>query len=64
MGSMYNSDSSTLPIKGLPTKRTSKIMYRNRSCYKCKRYPCMNGIDNLRTDFGLSGCIDYVDKSK
>lgn len=51
-------------IKGLPTKRTSKIMYRNRSCSKCVKAPCFIGFDQMKTDFAIAGCIDYVDKSR
>lgn len=49
------------PIKkGLPTKQTSKIMYRNRSCDKCTKAPCFPGFENMRTDFGMAGCVDYI----
>lgn len=50
-----------LPVKGLPTKRTSKILYRNRSCYRCKKNPCFPGFENMKTDFAIAGCIDYID---
>lgn len=51
-------------VKGLPTKRTSKIMYFNRSCSKCIKAPCFPGFENMKTDFAIAGCIDYVDKAK
>lgn len=55
-------NNSTFVKKGIPTKRTSKIMYHNRSCYKCVNAPCFLGFENMRTDFGLAGCIDYKEK--
>ena len=51
-------------IKGLPTKKTSKIMYYNRSCSKCANAPCFAGFDQMKTDFAIAGCIDYLDKTK
>lgn len=56
--------SNTPIVKGLPTKRTSKIMYFNRSCSKCLRAPCFLGFENMKTDFAIAGCIDYMDKTK
>jgi len=47
-------------LKGLPTTKTSKIMYYNRSCSKCKKCPCFPGFENMKTDFAIAGCIDYV----
>ena len=51
-------------VKGLPTKKTSKIMYYNRSCSKCVNAPCFAGFDQMKTDFAIAGCIDYLDKTK
>jgi hypothetical protein len=54
-----------MPVKkGLPTNRTSKIMYYNRSCAKCEKAPCFRGFENMKTDFAIAGCIDYVDKTR
>ena len=51
-------------VKGLPTKKTSKIMYYNRSCSKCANAPCFPGFEKMKTDFAIAGCIDYLDKTK
>jgi hypothetical protein len=56
-----STSTTDLPLKGLPTKRTSKILYRNRSCYKCVKNPCFPGFENMKTDFAMAGCIDYID---
>lgn len=61
---MFNNSSDTPIKKGLPTKRTSKILYYNRSCYKCKNAPCFPGFENMRTDFAIAGCRDYIDKTR
>lgn len=61
---MSTTTSNNPVIKGLPTKRTSKIMYFNRSCSKCIKAPCFPGFENMNTDFAIAGCIDYVDKAK
>lgn len=61
---MSTTTSNNPVIKGLPTKRTSKIMYFNRSCSKCIKAPCFPGFENMKTDFAIAGCIDYVDKAK
>jgi hypothetical protein len=59
------SDTTSSPVvKGLPTKKTSKIMYYNRSCSKCVNAPCFAGFDQMKTDFAIAGCIDYLDKTK
>jgi hypothetical protein len=58
------STSPTVVVKGLPTKRTSKVMYHNRSCSKCKKVPCFSGFDQMKTDFALAGCIDYINKTR
>ncbi len=60
---MSDNTSNTV-IKGLPTNRTSKIIYRNRSCYKCVKAPCFPGFDNMRTDFAMAGCLEYIDKTR
>ena len=61
---MSTTTSNNPVVKGLPTKRTSKIMYFNRSCSKCIKAPCFHGFENMKTDFAIAGCIDYVDKAK
>lgn len=61
---MSTTTSNNPIVKGLPTKRTSKIMYFNRSCSKCLRAPCFAGFENMKTDFAIAGCIDYMDKAK
>ena len=51
-------------IKGLPTKNTSKIIYYNRSCKSCVHNPCFPGFENMKTDFAVAGCMDYINKNK
>lgn len=60
----YMPSSSSTTVKGFPTKHTSKIMYRNRSCEKCLKCPCFPGFENMKTDFAIAGCIEYVDKDR
>lgn len=41
-----------------------KYKYPNRSCKRCIRYPCFDGIDKCRCDFAQYGCIDYNDNHR
>lgn len=59
---MPDTTSSSI-VKGLPTKKTSKIIYYNRSCSKCINAPCFAGFENMKTDFAMAGCIDYKQKN-
>lgn len=36
------------------------IKYSDRSCKKCKKYPCFKGIDKCKSDFAKYGCLDFV----
>ena len=36
------------------------IKYSDRSCKKCKKYPCFRGIDKCKSDFAKCGCYDYI----
>lgn len=51
-------------VKGLPTKKTSKIIYYKRSCKTCIYCPCFSGFENMKTDFAVAGCMDYINKNK
>lgn len=46
-------------IKGLPTKRTTKPIFVDRTCKECANYPCFKGIDRCRSDFAKSGCKEW-----
>ena len=61
---MPTTGTNTSIKKGLPTNRTSKILYYNRSCSKCVNAPCFPGFDNMKTDFAIAGCRDYIDKTR
>lgn len=37
-----------------------KLKYPNRTCKKCKLYPCFDGIESCRCDFSSYGCKLYV----
>ena len=36
-----------------------KLKYPNRSCKKCKKYPCFGEINKCSSDFAKYGCILY-----
>lgn len=36
-----------------------KLKYPNRSCEKCKKYPCFPEITKCSSDFATYGCIYY-----
>ena len=36
------------------------IKYSDRSCKKCKNYPCFIGINKCKCDFAKYGCYDYT----
>lgn len=44
-------------------KDNVKLKYPERTCKECKRYPCRNGLDNLRADLSKYGCSLYSDGS-
>lgn len=41
-----------------------KLKFPDRSCKKCKRYPCFEGINNCVCDFASYGCNIYSDGNK
>lgn len=38
-----------------------KYKYLDRSCKVCKKYPCIEGMDKLPTDFAKYGCTLFED---
>ena len=34
-----------------------------RSCKKCLKYPCLNKMDKLKSNFGAYGCRYYEDEN-
>lgn len=32
-----------------------------RSCKKCLRYPCLDNMDKLKSDFAKYGCVKFSD---
>lgn len=34
--------------------------YPERTCLKCKKYPCFRGQSNLSCDFAKYGCVSWV----
>lgn len=54
-----------LPIqKDLSNEDLDIIIISENSCFKCKKYPCMERQKNGLTkfDFGKSGCVEYKPK--
>ena len=47
------------PLKIIRDKYGIKLKYPNRTCKKCKKYPCFMGIDKLSSDFAKYGCVYF-----
>lgn len=47
-----------------PIKDSDGILYKfpERTCKKCKKYPCMANFDKLVCDFAKYGCITYKEQ--
>lgn len=41
-----------------------KLKYPNRTCKKCKLYPCFDGIELCKSDFARVGCKLWQDDNK
>ncbi len=35
--------------------------FPERSCKRCLKYPCINNMDNLKSDFAKYGCKNWDD---
>ena len=35
--------------------------FPERSCKRCVKYPCLEGMTNYKSDFAKCGCINYAD---
>lgn len=49
-------------LKLFKDKYGVRLKYPNRTCRKCKKYPCFAGIKYCRSDFAKYGCINYLEK--
>lgn len=35
--------------------------YPERSCNKCKNYPCFSGQENMKADYAKYGCKNFIE---
>ena len=40
------------------------LKFPKRICKKCSRYPCVLGMDKLRSNFAAYGCTYFLSKRK
>lgn len=50
-------------MKNSILKDPDGIVYKHpeRTCRDCVRYPCFDGIKNMKCDFAKYGCRKYTD---
>jgi len=46
-------------IKPKKDKYGIKLKFPNRTCKKCRKYPCFDGISKCLSDFAKHGCTYY-----
>lgn len=41
-----------------------KLKYPDRTCIKCNKYPCFDGINKCKSDFAKVGCKFWQNDNK
>ena len=47
------------PIKVAKDPWGTKLKFPYRTCLECRRYPCIKGIENCKSDLAKYGCDIY-----
>lgn len=52
-----------MPVAEVKYKDRNGFHYKHpeRSCSKCEKYPCVNGMQILLSDFAKFGCKNFSD---
>ena len=46
-------------IKPVKDENGIVLKFPKRECKKCNKYPCLEGMEKLRSNFAAYGCIYY-----